>query len=171
MAKSWFQLSSILSLAAAGVVIPSAITRPTPTTSHMPPSATIMTATNVTTASPCNPETPTAPSNTILPIQMPVLMQVTVLPQHPIPNRNDTNASAKASKMHVSPKHNGQNLCAHRWLQQFKGKSAAAGGMRDQFKAYWDGLGKVKQQVYDNEADTLVSAKHYIIGLLTGMCR
>ncbi|KAF9220024.1 hypothetical protein BS17DRAFT_769586 [Gyrodon lividus] len=43
---------SILSLAAAGVVIPSAITRPTPTTSHMPPSATITTATNVTTASP-----------------------------------------------------------------------------------------------------------------------
>jgi len=59
--------------------------------------------------------------------------------------------------MRVGSKRNGQNLCAHRWLQQFKGKSAAAGGTRDQFKGYWDGLGKVKQRVYDDEADTLVA--------------
>ncbi|KAF9218514.1 hypothetical protein BS17DRAFT_791240 [Gyrodon lividus] len=144
MVKPWFQLSSMVSLAAARVVIPSAITRPTPMTSHMPPSATIMTATNMTAASSCNSEIPTAPSDAVLPlsvpIQMPILMQVTVLPQHPIPNQNDTNVSAKASKMH-----------------QFKGKSATAGGTQDQFKAYWDGLGKVKQQVYNDEADTLVA--------------
>ncbi|KAF9228359.1 hypothetical protein BS17DRAFT_763855 [Gyrodon lividus] len=99
-----------------------------------------------------------------VPIQTPDLTQF--LPQHPVHDQNDTNASIKASKMCVSPKHNGQNLCAHHWLQQFKGKSATAGGMRDQFKAYWDGLGKVKQptnRVYASEQKQTRWNKSYII--------
>ncbi|KAF8834913.1 hypothetical protein BDN67DRAFT_984979 [Paxillus ammoniavirescens] len=157
---------SILSLAAAGVIIPLAITRPTPITSHTPPSPWVVSA-DIATAGPTTNVPSTAPSHNsegiptldavlpVVPIQTPSLMQL--LPEHPVPDRNNTNTSAKASKMRIGPKHNGQNLCAHHWLQQFKGKSATAGGTRDQFKGYWDRLGKVKQRVYNNEVNTLVA--------------
>ncbi|KIK92173.1 hypothetical protein PAXRUDRAFT_830204, partial [Paxillus rubicundulus Ve08.2h10] len=56
-----------------------------------------------------------------------------------------------------------RNLCAHRWIQQFKGKKVSFGGTRDQFKAYWNSLGKVKQRMYEDEADALVSSMIPII--------
>ncbi|KAF9219534.1 hypothetical protein BS17DRAFT_770004 [Gyrodon lividus] len=77
-----------------------------------------------------------------VPIQTPGPMWL--LPQHPIPDQNDTNPSAKAIKMHVGPKHNGQQECWWWWYMR-------------SIQSIWDRLGKVKQWVYDDKADTLAT--------------
>ena len=114
----------MLSLAAAGVVIPSLATAtvPTPTTTHTHAGpkvvstadviAPTMTTTNVPAPS-CNSGMPTIATSVpdvvlpAVPIQTPGTMQV--LPQYPAPDPNNHNVSAKASsKMRVGPKRNGQ---------------------------------------------------------------
>ncbi|KIK73764.1 hypothetical protein PAXRUDRAFT_836183, partial [Paxillus rubicundulus Ve08.2h10] len=56
-----------------------------------------------------------------------------------------------------------RNLCAHRWIKQFKGKKVSFGSTCDQFKVYWDSLGKAKQRMYEDKADALVSSMIPII--------
>ncbi|KIJ58177.1 hypothetical protein HYDPIDRAFT_119865 [Hydnomerulius pinastri MD-312] len=142
---------SALSLAAAGIIIPpiSSIIAPTtlattvsPTPVSKPPVAD--TATPVITAS--------AP--VVTPQDIPSESETPAIPA----SSSADNGPLKATKMRVGNAKSGSNLCAHRWLQQFKGKGAMVGGTRDQFKLYWDGLGKTNQRVYEDKADALVAS-------------
>ncbi|KAG2046770.1 hypothetical protein BDR06DRAFT_1025337 [Suillus hirtellus] len=47
---------------------------------------------------------------------------------------------------------NGRNLCAHRWLKQ-----VAPNGYSQDFKLYWDSLGKDRQKKYETDAKKLIS--------------
>ncbi|KAG2062346.1 hypothetical protein BDR06DRAFT_1027887 [Suillus hirtellus] len=60
--------------------------------------------------------------------------------------------TSSKGKMCPSPKHNGQNLCAHHWLKQIK-----TNGTMDEFCVYYGSLNKEQRKEYDNKVNTLVS--------------
>ncbi|KAG1743384.1 hypothetical protein EDB19DRAFT_1827296 [Suillus lakei] len=67
------------------------------------------------------------------------------------------------SKMRPSPKQNGRNLCAHRWLKQIK-----TNGTTDEFCVYYSNLDEEQRKEYDNEANTLATEKKWNKTINTG---
>ncbi|KAG1861625.1 hypothetical protein F4604DRAFT_1683978 [Suillus subluteus] len=71
-------------------------------------------------------------------------------------------ASGKG-KMRPSPKQNGRNLCAHRWLKQIK-----TNGTTDEFCVYYGSLNEEQRKDYDNEANTLATENKWNKTVNTG---
>ncbi|KAG1894231.1 uncharacterized protein F5891DRAFT_985231 [Suillus fuscotomentosus] len=71
-------------------------------------------------------------------------------------------ASGKG-KMCPSPKHNGRNLCTHRWLKQIK-----TNGTTDKFCVYYGSLNEEQRKEYDNEANTLATENKWNKTINTG---
>ncbi|KAG6369173.1 hypothetical protein JVT61DRAFT_1361 [Boletus reticuloceps] len=72
--------------------------------------------------------------------------------------RHTTGTAKKIVKMRPGPVRNGRqvyskNLCAHRWLKQFKDTT---NGTTAEFKAYYESLTKEQWEAYDKEAAGLV---------------
>ncbi|KIJ57861.1 hypothetical protein HYDPIDRAFT_34730 [Hydnomerulius pinastri MD-312] len=133
---------SALSLAAAGIVIP-------PIPSIIAPTTLAITVSPTPVSEPPVADTATP----VITASAPVVTRKIFPPNprlRPYPHR-------AALKMVPSKPPKCANLCAHRWFQKFNGKGAMVGGTRDQFKIYWDGLGKTKQRVYEDEADALLA--------------
>ncbi|KAG1887456.1 uncharacterized protein F5891DRAFT_988296 [Suillus fuscotomentosus] len=88
----------------------------------------------------------------------------------PLEDRTSSNAKkekpSKASgkgKMCPSPRQNGRNLCAHRWLKQIK-----TNGTTDKFCVYYGSLNEEQRKEYDNEANTLATENKWNKTVNTG---